>query len=120
MDVAAINSLASCTGEACNVHHTPHERSGQESSGKGKQSKSWSKTASKAKSNDVKGGKSEVPNVPKVCTRVKHRKLAYLDHTDNSSTDNSWFDGGWSYDEWTDSWSSVGWHEGWEQTYDRH
>ena len=21
-------------------------------------------------------------------------------------------------DEWNDDWSSVGWHEGWEQTYD--
>ena len=22
------------------------------------------------------------------------------------------------FDEWKDDWSSVGWHEGWEQTYD--
>ena len=22
------------------------------------------------------------------------------------------------FDEWNDDWSSVGWHEGWEQTYD--
>ena len=25
---------------------------------------------------------------------------------------------GWSFDEWNDDWSSVGWHEGLEQTYD--
>ena len=23
-----------------------------------------------------------------------------------------------SFEEWNDDWSSVGWHEGWEQTYD--
>ena len=33
-------------------------------------------------------------------------------------TDNSWFHDGWSYDEWNDDWSSVGWLEGWEQPYD--
>ena len=32
--------------------------------------------------------------------------------------DNSWFRGGWSYDDWNDDWSSVGWHEGCEQTFD--
>ena len=30
--------------------------------------------------------------------------------------DTSWNDG-WSFDEWSGDWSSVGWHEGWEQTY---
>ena len=34
------------------------------------------------------------------------------------TTDKSWFHDGWSHDEWNDDWSSVGWHEGWEQTYD--
>ena len=41
-------------------------------------------------------------------------------------TDSSWNDGwigdewnnGWVFDEWNDDWSSVGRHEGWEQTYD--
>ena len=38
--------------------------------------------------------------------------------TDNSYTDGSRCDDGWSYDEWNDDWSSVGWHEGWGQTCD--
>ena len=77
----------------------------------------------------------ENPKVPKVRTRVKHRKLGFPGmkktksetssetqesaqtySTDNSYTDNSWCDDGLGYDGWTDDWSSVGWHEGWEQT----
>ena len=70
--------------------------------------------------------------VPKAHTRVKHRKLVYqVWNTGNQrqapklrnlhsrvTTDNSWFHDGWSYDEWKDDWSLVGWHEGWEQTHD--
>ena len=72
--------------------------------------------------------------VPKGCTRVKHRKLqtglSDLEHSKSEtswetqepaqtcSIDNSWFHNGWRYDEWNDDWSSVGRHEGCEQTYD--
>ena len=75
--------------------------------------------------------------MPKVRTRVKPPKLAHqvLENpksetssetqesaqtypTDNSYTDNSWCDDGWSYDEWNGEWSSVGWHEGRDQTCD--
>ena len=77
----------------------------------------------------------ENPKVPKVRTMVKHRKLGFSGmkkpksetssetqesaqtySTDNSYTDDSWCDDGLGYDGWTDDWSSVGWHEGWERT----
>ena len=73
--------------------------------------------------------------MPNVRPRVKPQKLAYQvlrtrSHgqgqktqesaqtypTDNSYTDNSCCDDGWSYNEWNDDWSSVGGHEGREQT----
>ena len=72
--------------------------------------------------------------VPKACTRAKtsNTGLSGLEKfeinqrqarkTQESAqtchTDNSWIHDGWSFDEWNDDWSSVGWHEGWEQTYD--
>ena len=75
--------------------------------------------------------------MPKVRTRVKPPKLAHqvLENpksetssetqesaqtypTDNSYTDNTWCDDDWSYDEWNDEWSSVGWHEGRDKTYE--
>ena len=79
--------------------------------------------------------------VPKAHTRAKHRKLvSQVLKTRNQSeessdiqecmqtcyTDSSWNDGWigdewnnrWVFDEWNDDWSSVGRHEGWEQTYD--
>ena len=34
-------------------------------------------------------------------------------HTDNSCTDTSWFNDGWSHGAWNDDRTSVGWHEGW-------
>ena len=112
---------------------------------KGKQSKSWAKSAHRGKSKDGKRDEHPkehptVPKAPKVRTRVKHRKLFFIwfffpkkseiredqseaevsaqtYRTDHSYMDNSWSDDGWSFDEWKDEWSSVGWHEGWEQTY---
>ena len=55
---------------------------------------------------------------PKSETSSETWQSAQTYPTVNSSTDNSWCDDGWSYDEWNDDWSSVGWHEGWNQTYD--
>ena len=75
--------------------------------------------------------------MPAVRTRVKLRKLinlvlkkpksetssetqecAQTYHTDNSYTDNSSSDDDWSYDEGNDDWSSVRWHNVWEQICD--
>ena len=74
--------------------------------------------------------------MPEVGTRVKPRKLVYhvwktpqSETTSetrelaqpcptDSCTDNCWRDDGWSYDEGDDDWSSVGWHEGWDQMCD--
>ena len=108
----------------------------------GKQSKSWSKCEGKGKSKkkvrEHLKDNPNVPQVPKVRTRVKPRTLVYpvlkarkqrqaqklrnlhrLIATDNSNTDNSWCDDGWSYDEWNGGWRSVGWHEGWDPTSDK-
>ena len=49
---------------------------------------------------------------------LENQKTAQTYPTDNSYMDNSWCDDAWSDDEWKDDWSSVGWHEGWEQMYD--
>ena len=42
--------------------------------------------------------------------------------TTDTSWNESWncdeWNDGWSFDEWNDDGGSVGWHEGWEQTYD--
>ena len=78
--------------------------------------------------------------MPKTHTRVKHRNgLSGLENSKpeassetlefarNCLTDISWIrdgwsadesNGGWSFDECNDDWSSVGWHQGWKQTYD--
>ena len=80
------------------------------------------------------------PKVPKVRTRAKHRKLVSqvlktrkqrrartlrnrdmsvplaLPGTMVGMVTNGTMAG--VFDEWNDDWSSVGWHEGWEQTYD--
>ena len=151
MDVHAINSFASGTGKG-KVSPSPrdgrfkcggalfketamftHPRKGNGK--KGKQSKSWCKSAGKGKSKEGKGdGKSKGPSEgPKGATgsyKGKPQKLTYLVLKSrnqrpfqklrnlhkripltNSCTDNSWCDGGWSYDDWKNDWSSVGWHE---------
>ena len=79
----------------------------------------------------------KVPQVPKVRTRVKPRKLVYQvlktrNQRQAQKLRNLYrrvplkiptpipgvIDDGWSYDEWNDDWRSIGWHEGWDQTYD--
>ena len=79
------------------------------------------------------------PKVPKVRTRATHRKLVsqvlktrnerqiwelrnLQRHVPLTASSNDGWNGyewndGWSF-EWNDDWSSVGWHEGKEQTYD--
>ena len=114
---------------------------GKQSSGKGKQSKSWSKSEGKGK-NTEKGakelykGKTSKPGL----SGLEHSKSETSSETQESAqtrlTDNFWFhdgwscdewnDGwscdelnhGWSCDEWNDGWSSVGWRAGCEQTCD--
>ena len=139
MDVDATNSLAFGKGEGsssprggcfrcggarfprdCNVHANLTQRQWQERwAGKGKSNEGKGDGKSKGKS---QGSKSEV------CARVELRpksgrgsetqESGQTWHTDNAYTNNSWFDGGWSCDEWNDDWCSVGWHEGWKQTND--
>ena len=116
---------------------------GKQSSGKGKQSKSWSKSEGKGKSKENKGkskGKSKGTKGAKGSHKGKTSKtgLSGLENSKSEAssdtqefaqacpTDTSWNDvwncdewnDGWSFDEWNDDRSSVGWHEGWEQTYD--
>ena len=94
------------------------ERSKSEGKGKSKASKEYPK----------------VPKVPKARTRVKTSEtgLSCPDNSkseassqtqesalaypiDNSHTDNSWYDDGWSCDKRNDEWSSARWHDGWDQ-----
>ena len=61
--------------------------------------------------------------VPKAYTRAEHRKLvSQVLKTRNrrlhSHVQVTQWNDGWSFDEWNDDRSSVGWHKGWEQTYD--
>ena len=72
----------------------------------------------------------ESPKEPKVKSKVpKAHSLSFENSTSETSsetqesaetctTDKSWFHDGWSPDDWNDDWSSVGWHEGCEQTHD--
>ena len=158
MDVDAVNSLSSGKGKGsssprdgcfkCGGAHfqrdcNARKNTGKQSSGKGKQSKSWSKSEGKGKSKENKGkstGKSKGTKGAKGSHKGKTSKtgLSGLENSKSEAssdtqesaqtcpTDTSWNDGwncdewndGWSSDEWNDDWSSVGWHEGWEQTYD--
>ena len=113
---------------------------GKQSSGKRKQSKPWSKSEDKGKSKDNKGKSKEKSKGTK-CAKVLHkgetskkglsglemktrnqrqvRKLRTL-HRRVPLTIigvmTKWSYDEWSYDGWNDDWSSVGWHEGCEQT----
>ena len=55
---------------------------------------------------------------PEIIDKLRNTVSAHMYPTDNSYTDNSGCDDGWSHDEWNDDWSSVGWHDGWDQTCD--
>ena len=100
------------------------KRTGKQSSGKGKQSKSWFKGEP---SFSGKGKSPKEPKVPKARTRATHRKLvSRVLKTRNQRqartfrtcpTDTSWNDG-WSFDEWNGYWSSVCWRERWQETGD--
>ena len=161
-DVGAVHSLSSGKGEGsssprdgcfkCGGAHFQRDcnaskSTGKQSSGQGRQSKSWSKSEGKGKSKENKRNAKDSPKepkVPKALAKIKTSKTGILGlenlKTETSSetqesaqmghvctTDNSWihdewspdeWNDGWRYDEWNDDWSSVGWHEGWEQTYD--
>ena len=58
----------------------------------------------------------ENPKVPRM-PAVRTKGLDFGNLFSDSHPDNSWFDYGWSCDEWNDDWSSVGWHAGWEEPY---
>ena len=165
MDVDAVSSLSLSSGKGkgsssprdgcfkCGGAHFRRDcnaRKGtcKQSYGKGKQSKSWSKSegkgknkenkgTSKVKSKETKGaiqgakgshkGKTSKTGLPGLENSTSETNSETQESAQTCPTDNSWIhDGwspdewndGWSFDEWNDDWSSVGWHEGWEQTYD--
>ena len=117
---------------------------GKQSSGKGKQSKSWSKSEgkgmgkenkenSKGKSKGTKGakgahkGKTSKTGLSGFENSKSETKSETQESAQTCPTDNSWIhDGwsldegndGWSFDEWNGDWTYVGWYEGWGQTYD--
>ena len=139
-DVDAINSSASGEGKGspsprdgcfkcggahlqrdCNVDATP--RKGNDK--KGKQSKSWPKGSGKRKSKEGKGdgqskGKSKGSQVANCSHKGKTSKTGFSSHENQKSErrSESQDDDGWCCEERNDDWSSVGWHQGWEQTYD--
>ena len=162
MDVDAVNSLSSGKGKVsssprdgcfnCGGAHFQRDCNARKSTGKlpygkGKQSKSWSTSEGKGKTNEHKGkskGTSKRTKCANQGAKGTHKGktsktgLSGLENSKSETTsetqefsqtcttDTSWNDGwngdewndGWSFDEWNDDWSSVGWHEGWEQTYD--
>ena len=71
-----------CGGAHFQRDSNARKGNGKQSSGKGNQKKSLSKSEGKEKSKESKGESKgvnlEVPKVPKVRTRVKHRKLVLL------------------------------------------
>ena len=148
MDVDTVNSLSSGKGKGsssprdecfkCGGAHfqrdcNARKSTGKQSSGKGKQSKSWSKSEGEGKSTENKGkpkGKPKGTKGAKGSHKCKTSKtgLSGLEnsksetsletHESAQNTDNSWFHERRSPDELNDGWSSVGWHEVCEQTYD--
>ena len=97
------------------VVETACGRSMMHASGDGKskgKSKSFKSSKGSYQGDSSKTGLSGLEN-PK--SRDKSRNTGICASVSN---DNSWFDDGWSFDEWNDDWSSVGWLEGLEETYD--
>ena len=90
------------------------------------------KGKSKGKSKGTKGAKGshkDKTSKPGLSGLENSKSEASLETQESAQigpTDTSWNDGwncdewndGWSFDEWNGDRSSVGWHEGWEQTYD--
>ena len=129
-----------CSGAHFQRDCDARKNKGKQSSGKGKQSKSWSKSEGKGKSKENKGkskGKSKgnkgshKGETSKIgLSGLRNSKSEASSDTQESaqtcpkdtSRNDGWngdeWNDGWSIDELNDDWSSVGWHEGWEQTYD--
>ena len=130
-----LDGCLKCGGAHFQRDCNARKSTGKQSSGKGKQSKSWSKSEgkgmskenkenSKGKSKGTEGAKgSHKGQTSKTgLSGLENSKSETSSETQESAqtcpTDNSWIHDGWSLDEWNDNWSSVGWHEGWAQTYD--
>ena len=107
-------------------------KSGPSFSGKGKSEES--KGIPKGKSNGTKSanqgakglhkGKTSKAGLSGFENSKSEASSDIQESAQTCTTDTSWNDG-WSFDEWNGGWSfsgwhdsSVGWHEGWEQTYD--
>ena len=113
------------------------KNTGKQSSGKGKQSKSWSKSEGEGESKENKGkskgtkgaegshkGRTSNTGLSGLKTRNQrqartlrnlHRRVPL---TLPGTTVGIVTNGTTALDEWNDDWSSVGWHEDCEQTYD--
>ena len=163
MDVDAVNSLSSGKGKGsssardacckCGGAHFQRDcnapkSTGKQSSGKAKQSKSWSKSEGKRKSkenNETSKGKSKGTKGAIQGAEGSHKGktsktgLSGLENSKSETssetqesaqtcpTDNLWihdawspdeWNDGWSFDKWNDDWIFVGWHEGWGRTFD--
>ena len=55
---------------------------------------------------------------PKSDEHSESHESEQTDSTETLCADILWCDDNWSHAERNDGWSSVGWHEGWDQTYD--
>ena len=141
MDFDAVNSLSSDKGKGsssprdaclkCGEAHfqrdcNARKSTGEQSSGKGKQSKSWSKSQGKGKRKRIVQRNQRCdPRCQNAHTRGKTSKtgLSGLENSKSETssdtqesaqtcpTDKPWIHDGWSLDEWNDG-------EGSEQTYD--
>ena len=92
--------------------------------GKSKENKGKSKGTKSAKDSHKgktsKTGLSGLENSKsEACSDIQESAQTCTTDTfwNNAWNCNEWNDG-WRFDEWNDYWSSVGRHEGWEQTYD--
>ena len=162
MDVGAVNSLSSCKGKGssgprggclkCGGAHFQRDCNARkstvkQSSGKGKQSKSWSTREDEGKSKENNGkpkgqfkgfkgatGSSKGKTSKTGISGRENVKSETSSETQESAqmgnvcaSDMSWIHDEWSpdawndgrsLDEWNNDWSSVGWHEDCEQTCD--
>ena len=143
----AVNSLSSGKGKGSSsrvmgvlsvVEHifneTARKSKRKQSSGKGKQSKSWSKSEGKGNSKEINGKSKGKPKGTKGANQsargshkgktsktglsgLENSKSEISSETQESAqtcpTDNSWIHDAWSPDEWNDGWSCDEWNDDW-------
>ena len=119
-----------CGGAHFHRDCNARKSTGKQPCGKGKQSKSWSKSEGKGRSQENKGqskGKSKGTKGAKGSHKGKTSKTGLSDLDNSKSeissdpqesahtcpTDNSWIHDGWSLDEWNDGRSFDEWNDDW-------